>query len=96
MMPQTSSTAWKIFAVPSNPPTMDHTFTRREKEALRALAAGPGGIRHGAYPSVMPRLVELGLVRESVVKAEGKRPIWLLTPAGRYQVKVLGRGEPKE
>jgi hypothetical protein len=75
---------------------MDHAFTRREKEALRALAAGPGGIRHGAYPTVMPRLVELGLVREGVAKEGPKRPIWLLTPAGRYQVKVLGRGEPRE
>lgn len=57
--------------------------------ALRALAVNPGGLRIQAYPSVMPLLVEMGLVR---VRERGERA-WLLTDTGRKAVARLGRGE---
>lgn len=75
--------------MPTRPP-------KRQIEALRALAANPGGIRQAAYRSVMPALVEQGLVRESVSKSRPRVPIWLLTDEGRKAVKELGMGEPEE
>jgi hypothetical protein len=73
---------------------MPPKLTTRQIEALRALSAGPGGIRYEAYPSVMPTLVEMGLARESVSKTRPRRPIWLITDAGRAVVKEVGTGEP--
>lgn len=57
--------------------------------ALRAVAANPGGLRMKAHPSVMPLLLELGLIR---VRERGE-PAWLLTDAGRRAVAELGRDE---
>lgn len=57
---------------------------------MRAVAANPGGLRYTAHPSVMPALLELGLVR---IRERGK-PAWLLTEAGRRVVRELGRGDP--
>lgn len=75
---------------------MPPALTRRQLTALRALAAGPGGIRHGAYPSAMQTLAELGLVRDSLSRTWPRRPIWVLTTKGRQMVKVVGTGEPRE
>lgn len=57
--------------------------------ALRAVAVNPGGLRMRAFPSVMPLLLEMGLVR---VRERGD-PAWLLTDAGRKAVAQLGRDE---
>jgi hypothetical protein len=73
---------------------MSPQLTRRQVTALRAFAASPGGLRLEAYPSVMPGLLELGLVREGVSKLRPKRPVWLLTKAGRDMVRMVGTGEP--
>lgn len=58
--------------------------------ALRAVAVNPGGLRIRAYPSVMPLLAEMGLVR---IRDRGE-PAWLLTDAGKKAVAQLGRDEP--
>lgn len=57
--------------------------------ALRAVAVNPGGLRIGAFPSVMPLLSEMGLVR---IRERGE-PAWLLTDTGRKAVVRLGRDE---
>jgi hypothetical protein len=75
---------------------MPPQLTRRQIAALRAFFASPGGLRHEAYPSVIPGLIELGLVREGISKMRPKRPVWLLTKAGRDLAKVIGTGEPQD
>lgn len=55
--------------------------------ALRALAVNPGGLRIRTYPSVMPLLLEMGLVR---LRERGE-PAWLLTDAGRKAAAQFGR-----
>jgi hypothetical protein len=57
--------------------------------ALRAVAVNPGGLRMRAFPSVMPLLQEMGLVR---VRERGE-PAWLLTDAGRKAIARFGRDE---
>jgi hypothetical protein len=57
--------------------------------ALRAIAVNPGGLRLRAFPSVMPLLQEMGLVR---VRERGE-PAWLLTDAGRKAIARFGRDE---
>jgi len=57
--------------------------------ALRAVAVNPGGLRMRAFPSVMPLLLEMGLVR---IRERGE-PAWLLTDAGRKAVAQFGRDE---
>lgn len=49
----------------------------------------PGRLRMQAYPSVMPLLVEMGLVR---VRDRGG-PAWLLTETGRRMIAELGHDE---
>lgn len=57
--------------------------------ALRAVAVNPGGLRMAAFPSVMPLLHDMGLVR---IRERGE-PAWLLTDTGRKAVARLGRGD---
>jgi hypothetical protein len=77
---------------PSRPITGDSAPVLRGKPlaALRALALNPSGLRIQAYPSVMPLLVEMGLVR---VRERGE-PAWLLTDTGRKAVARHGRDKP--
>jgi DNA-binding HxlR family transcriptional regulator len=75
---------------------MPQQLTPRQIAALRAFAASPGGLRAEAYPTVMAGLVEMGLVREGVSKMRPRRPVWLLTKAGRDLIKLIGTGEPEE
>jgi len=62
----------------------------KQLAALRSVAATPGGLRITAYPSVMPLLEQMGMVR---IRDHG-RSAWLLTEAGRRTVRSLGLGEP--
>lgn len=64
-------------------------LTQRARLALQAIVANPRGLRFTAYPSVMPTLLEMGLVRVR----EAKRPVWLLTDRGRRVVRDLGLDE---
>ncbi|WP_267358897.1 MULTISPECIES: hypothetical protein [unclassified Methylobacterium] len=57
--------------------------------ALRAVAANPGGLRIQSHPSVMPLLVEMGLVR----LRDCGEPAWLLTDTGRKALARLRRDE---
>lgn len=45
------------------PPDPTPPLRGKPLAALRAVAANPGGLRIRAFPSVMPLLVEMGLVR---------------------------------
>ena len=65
-------------------------------EALRACALYPQGMRHGAHPSVMPVLRDLGLVEERPVRGPGGRKLWFLLPAGRELLTETETGEPRE
>ncbi|TXN42366.1 hypothetical protein FV233_23035 [Methylobacterium sp. WL7] len=65
-------------------------------EALRACALYPQGMRHGAHPSVMPVLQELGLVEERPVRGPSGRKLWFLTPAGRELLIETGMSEPRK
>jgi len=69
---------------------------RLQLEALRACALYPQGMRHGAHPSVMPVLRELGLVEERQMRGQGGRKLWFLLPAGRELLTEIGVGEPRE
>jgi hypothetical protein len=44
----------------------------------------------------MPDLLKLGLVRQSLSKSWPRRPIWLLTAAGKAKVKEIGTGGSDE
>ncbi|MGU3663197.1 hypothetical protein ACLBX9_03240 [Methylobacterium sp. A49B] len=76
-------------------PTEPHAPVRGlALKALRAVAANPGGLRMQAHPSVMPMLVELGLVESRVTRGPGRtRSAWYSTHAGRYLLSQLGRHE---
>ncbi|MBP1183031.1 hypothetical protein [Methylobacterium sp. PvR107] len=62
----------------------------RHLEALRAVAENPGGLRHDAYPTVMPVLQELGYVEERATRGRTGRRAWHLTRTGRELLIVLG------
>ncbi|MEE7460709.1 hypothetical protein MFUR16E_04845 [Methylobacterium fujisawaense] len=68
----------------------------RHLEALRAVAENPGGLRHEAYPTVMPILQELGYVEERATRGRTGRRTWHLTNAGRQLLIVLGIRESVE
>lgn len=79
--------------MPSEPPS---PLRGRALQALRAVAAQPRGLRHQAYPSYMPALVELGLVEERHVREPGRsQPAWFLTQAGREMLVAVGRDETR-
>lgn len=61
--------------------------------ALRSVAVSPGGLRLGAHPTIMPRLVEMGLVEERSMRPGSRRTGWFLTGAGREAVRKYGTGE---
>lgn len=65
-------------------------------EALRACALYPQGMRHGAHPSVMPALRDLGLVEERQARGRAGRKLWFLLPAGRELLTETGMSEPRE
>lgn len=68
----------------------------RALQALRACAAQPSGLRHQAYPSVMPLLVEMGLVEERHVRGPGRsQAAWFLTRAGRELLAEVGANETR-
>jgi len=62
----------------------------RQLEALRAVAASPGGLRYEAYPTVMPVLQELGYVEERATRGRTGRRAWYLTRQGRALLATLG------
>lgn len=65
-------------------------------QALRAAAAQPQGLRHGAYPSYMPALVETGLIEERHVRSPGRsQSAWFLTRVGREMLAEFGRDETR-
>ncbi|MCE4226763.1 hypothetical protein HCU64_23765 [Methylobacterium sp. C25] len=70
----------------------------RQIAALRALRVNPGGMRRGAYPRIMPALVERGYVveRPATVGSCQGMTAWFLTKAGRDLLKIVGSGEPRE
>ncbi|MGU3421236.1 hypothetical protein [Methylobacterium sp. D54C] len=68
----------------------------RHLEALRAVAENPGGLRHEAYPAVMPILEELGYVEERTTRGSTGRRVWHLTPGGRELLIALGIRESVE
>jgi hypothetical protein len=76
-------------------PTEPHAPIRgRALLALRACAAHPQGLRHQAYPTYIPVLVEMGLVEERHVRGDGRsQPAWFLTAAGRGVIAELGSSE---
>lgn len=79
--------------MPTEPPA---PVRRRHLEALRACAANPGGLRHQAYPTVMPVLRELGYVEERATRDRTGRHLWHLTPTGRELLAALGIREGAE
>lgn len=62
----------------------------RHLEALRSVAASPGGLRHDAHPSTMPVLQELGYVEERPTRGRTGRRAWHLTRSGRNLLASLG------
>ena len=68
----------------------------RHLEALRAVAENPGGLRHEAYPTVMPILQELGYVEERPTRGQTGRRAWHMTEAGRNLLASLGIRESAE
>lgn len=65
-------------------------------EALRACALYPQGMRHGAHPSVMPVLRDLGLVEERQARGQTGRKLWFLLPVGRDLLAEVGMSESRE
>ncbi|GJE38688.1 hypothetical protein KHHGKMAE_2763 [Methylobacterium persicinum] len=65
----------------------------RPLAALRAVAGAPAGLRLQAYPSVMPLLVQLGVVEARPMRAGGAERLWFLTPLGRRTAMMHGRDE---
>ena len=53
-------------------------------------------MRHGAHPSVMPVLQQLGYVEERLVRGQAGRKLWFLLPAGRELLTGNGMSEPRE
>jgi hypothetical protein len=68
-------------------------LTGRLLSAIRSVALAPAGLRLGAFPSVMPKLVEMGLVEERALRPNVKRTGWFLTAAGREEIRRLGVDE---
>ncbi|SFT06995.1 hypothetical protein [Methylobacterium sp. yr668] len=62
----------------------------RHLEALRAVAENLGGLRHEAYPTVMPILEELGYVEQRATRGRTGRRAWHLTPGERELLITLG------
>lgn len=62
---------------------------RKLLAALRAIAANPDGLRMSAYPSAMPILLMMGLIR----MRERGDPAWILTAAGNQIVADFGSDE---
>jgi len=62
----------------------------RHLEALRAVAASPGGLRHDAHPTALPILQELGYVEERATRGRTGRRAWHLTRSGRNLLASLG------
>lgn len=56
---------WEALRLPVKPVALDPVPSLRGRplDALRAVAANPGGLHLKAHPSTMPLLLELGLVR---------------------------------
>lgn len=67
----------------------------KQLAALRAVASAPGGLRFGAYPSVMPLLMQMGLVEERSASRIAHRDgrAWFLTPYGKTTVRAYGEDE---
>ena len=65
----------------------------RPLEALRTIAANPGGLRHQAYPTVMPMLRGLGYVDERATRGWYA---WHLIQAERELLAALGIREGGE
>jgi hypothetical protein len=61
--------------------------------ALRAVAVNPQGLRIGAFPSSMPKLVEMGLVVRRRRNPRAKAEAWFPTPAGREAIRQHGADE---
>ena len=68
----------------------------RHREALRAVALYPYGMRHDAYPTAMPVLQELGYVEERPSRGLRGRVLWHATPAGRELLVALGEKPRRE
>ena len=72
-------------------PPISPAVAARRRDALRACAANPQGLRGNAYPSVMPVLEAAGLVERRRTKGhQGRATYWFLTPAGREVVSKIG------
>lgn len=61
--------------------------------ALRSVAVSPQGLRLGASPSSMPKLVEMGLVIRRRRNPRARAEAWFLTPAGREAIRAHGLDE---
>jgi len=59
--------------------------------ALRSVAVSSGGLRFGAHPTSMPKLVEMGLVEERALSRN--RRAWFLTAEGRKAIREYGTDE---
>jgi hypothetical protein len=76
-----------LLALPSEPPA---PVRGRHLEALRAVAANPGGLRHDVYPTVMPVRQELGYVEDRPARGRTGRRAWHLSQRGRDLLAALG------
>lgn len=67
----------------------------KQLAALRAVASASGGLRSAAYPSVMPLLMQMGLVEERSASRIAHRDgrAWFLTPDGKTTVRAYGEDE---
>ena len=67
----------------------------RRLEALRACLLYPQGMRHEAYPSVMPALRKLGLVASRPARGPGRKvPAWFIPPEGREHLAEIDASKP--
>lgn len=74
---------------------MTEELRGRLLNALRSVAINPRGLRLGAFPTSMARLVEMGLVEEratSRVERRSKRA-WFITEKGRAAMREHGIDE---
>jgi hypothetical protein len=69
---------------------------RLRLQALRACALYPQGMRHGAHPSAMPVLRDLGLAEERQVREQAEWKLWFLLPVRLVPLTEVGLGEPRE
>ncbi len=67
----------------------------KQLAALRAIASTPGGLRVGAYPTILPLLADMGLVIERpasrTTHPQGRA--WFLAPEGKATVRAYGEDE---